>query len=338
MIAVRALGRVALTGAPGWLGNALLEVLRPELGVTTVDVLGHPSAWSEQDRPFHSRVTRYRHYDLRQAKPELRSMLDGIETVVHAAGVIHVRKTQDWYDINTKGTIRLAQEARSAGVRRFVFVSSNAVGGRCRSVNHTLSESDAPMPMSHYGRSKLLAEQGLLLLHKPNQFEIVILRPSMFYGPPVPPRHIDVYRRIQNGRFPVIGTGLYRRSLTYIDHLVQAVMLASTRFEAAGQTYYVVDDRIYTTLEICEAMAEALNVPFRKLWLPTATGPIAYAMDRILASAGIYWQTLHLVGESDWHVAISSEKLKRELGYSPSIDLREGMRRAVAWCRENGSL
>jgi nucleoside-diphosphate-sugar epimerase len=183
-----------------------------------------------------------------------------------------------------------------------------------------------------------MAEQALLRLHTPGSFEVVILRPSMFYGPPVPDRHIDVYRRIRDGRFPVIGNGKYSRSITYIDHLVQAVMLASVKPQASGQTYYVVDDKVYTTLEICEAMASALGVSLRRLWLPSAIGPIAYWTDQMLAATGFYWQTLHLVGESDWHVGISCDKLRRELGYRPTVTLEEGMRRAVQWCRCNGKL
>ena len=87
-------------------------------------------------------------------------------------------------------------------------------------------------------------------------------------------------------------------------------------------------------------MASALDVPLRvPLRLPALPfGPTAYWTDRALASAGIYWQNLHLVGESHWHVALSCEKLKQRLGYAPRVELAEGMRRAVEWCRVEGKL
>jgi nucleoside-diphosphate-sugar epimerase len=160
----------------------------------------------------------------------------------------------------------------------------------------------------------------------------------MFYGPPVPDRHIDVYRRIIAGRMVMIGDGEYRRSITYIDNLVQATRLAMTHPSAAGETFYVVDEPIYSTRSITEAMANALNVPFSVLRLPAVVGPVAYWTDRALASAGIYWQNMHLVGESHWHVALSCEKLKQRLGYAPRVELAEGMRRAVEWCRSNAKL
>jgi nucleoside-diphosphate-sugar epimerase len=74
------------------------------------------------------------------------------------------------------------------------------------------------------------------------------------------------------------------------------------------------------------------------LALPGAVSTLAFALDRTLASAGIYWQTLHLVGEGNWHVGISCEKAKRELGYRPGVSLGEGMRHAVSWCRTQGLL
>jgi nucleoside-diphosphate-sugar epimerase len=338
MSADRKLGRVALTGAPGWLANTLLDAFGCESGVAEVDALMHPAAWSRNPLSVHSRIDRSFPYDLADVNADARPALEGVDTLIHSAGVIHVRHTREWYDINTKGTIRLAQAAQDAGVGRFIFISSNASAGRSVSGDHILSETDVPKPLSHYGRSKLLAEQGLAALHEADVFEVVVLRPSMFYGPPVPQRHIEVYRRIRDGRFPIVGSGRYLRSLTYIDHLVQAVMLAGTRSQASGQAYYVADQRVYTTVEICEAIAGALGVPLKRLRLPAAIGPMAYSADCILSSMGLYWQTLHLLGESDWHVGTSCEKLQRELGYSPTVDLQEGMKRAVDWCKQNGRL
>lgn len=334
----RALGCVALTGAPGWLAHALLDALAGHSSVTEVRALALPRLCPPNPRLLHPRVDAALPYDLADETADPARQLEGASTLVHSAAVIHVRRTADWYRVNTDGTVRLARAARKAGVRRFVFISSNAAGGRSRSADHILTEQDKPQPLSHYGRSKWLAEQELMRMHAPGAFEVVVLRPSMFYGPPVPDRHIDVYRRIRDGRFPVIGSGRYRRSVTYIDHLVQAVMLACTRPQAAGQTYYVVDREPSTTLGICEAMAAALDVPLRKLWLPSVVGPVAYWSDRALAAAGFYWQTLHLVGESHWHVGISSAKLQSELGYQPAVTLEEGMKRAVQWCRQNGRL
>jgi nucleoside-diphosphate-sugar epimerase len=272
-----------------------------------------------------------------KSRGPLQETLAGVQVLVHSAAVIHVQRTKDWYRINTAGTLALARCAREAGVKRFVFISSNAAGGRS-DAQRLLTERDEPKPMSHYGRSKWLAEQGLMQLHEPGRFEVVILRPSMFYGPPVPDRHIDVYRRILHGRMPLVGDGSFSRSITHIDNLVQATKLAITHPAASGETYYIVDAEPYTTRQISEAMARALGVEPRFLRLPLFFAPMAFTLDRVLAQGGIYWQNLHLVGEADWHVGISCQKATQQLGYRPAVGLEEGMRRAVAWCRQHGKL
>lgn len=260
----------------------------------------------------------------------------GVDTVVHAAGVLHVQRTQEFYDINTEGTRRLAEAAAQAGVGRFVFVSTNAAGGKSDSPAQLLTEEDTPRPLSHYGRSKWLAEATLTALS--GGMERVILRPSLFHGPPVPARHVELFKRIIHGRMPLIGGGKYARSATHIDHLVQAVRLAVLHPAAAGRTYYVADPKVYTTREIVEAIARALGVRPKWIYLPDFAATFAHELDTQIARLGGYWQTLHLVGEANWHVGLSIERARRELGYDPPFDIDHGMHEAVAWCRRQGLL
>jgi nucleoside-diphosphate-sugar epimerase len=292
---------------------------------------------AEQLQARHKLLTRFIVHDLGAPGP-LDDQLAGITTVLHSAAVIHVRRTSDWYRVNTEGTLRLAEAARRAGVRRFVYISSNAAGGRAQSAAHLMTEDQPARPLSHYGRSKLLAEEGLLKLHQAGKFEVVILRPSMFYGPPVPERHINIYRRIRSGVMPLIGSGDYARSITHIDNLTQACRLAFEVPEAAGRVYYIVDAQPYTTRRIYEEMARALGVPLKVIRLPAGAATMAYLADRGLASFGLYVQPLHLAGEAHWHVGISPERARRELGYRPRMELAAGMKQAVEWCRSNGLL
>jgi nucleoside-diphosphate-sugar epimerase len=340
-IPVPSRGRLLITGVPGWLTAALLDDLSrsPCEGVGGIRALLHPSRQESipQLRKSHPNLEEFVCSDL-GFPGDLEPALAGIDAVLHSAAIIHVRRTSDWYRVNTAGTEKLATAAKRAGARRFVFVSSNAAGGRSESAARLLSENDPDRPLSHYGRSKWLAEQSLLRLHEPGRFEVVILRPSMFYGPPVPARHVDIYRRILTGRMPIVGNGDYARSITYIGHLVQATRLALTHPAASGQKYYIVDRPVYTTRRICEAMARALGVPLRTLRVPAMAGAAAYWLDSRLGDLGLYWQNLHLVGESHWNVGLSCEKATAELGYRPTMELEEGMVRAVEWCRRKGFL
>jgi nucleoside-diphosphate-sugar epimerase len=335
----RPVGALLLTGVPGWLTDRLAASLAVEAlpGLTRIRCLVQPAHRIEV--AAYKQATGLGVEMVRGDLSDVAAMRDavrGVDSIVHAAGIIHVRRIGDYYDVNTEGTLRLATVASQAGATRFVYVSTNAAGGRSRSPDRLITEDGPPMALSHYARSKWLGEEALHALQTP--MERVVLRPSMFYGPPVPPRHVEIFRRVAHGRMPLVGGGGQARSATHIDHLVQAARLALVHRAAVGRTYYVADRDVYTTRGIVEAMARALGVAPRWIRLPGAVASAAYSADTLLSRLGVYWQTLHLVGEADWHVGLSIERARRELGYDPPYDIDHGMRAAVAWCRERGLL
>jgi nucleoside-diphosphate-sugar epimerase len=333
-------GRLLVTGAPGWLTDAFLRDLsaRALPGLTHVRALVHRDAVFVDDdarKRWGSDVEVVRG-DLRDLS-SLASAVRDIDTVLHSAAIMHVHRIAEYYAVNSEGTRALARAASSAGVRRFVYVSSNAAGGKSSTRNHLCEESAADKPLSHYGRSKWLGERWLFAT--PGSMERSVLRLCMLYGPPVPQRHVDVYRRIQTGRMPLVGHGDYARSLSHIDNVVQGVRLALTADSRAdGQVFNIADADPYTTRAVVEAMARALGVRPRYLRLPAVAAKVAYGVDWMLASLDRYQQEIHLVGESDWQVGVSIAKARQVLGYAPTVAIDEGMRGAIVWCRERGLL
>lgn len=328
--------RLLLTGFPGWLTTRLLADLqvRPPQRlkeVVCLSVAGAEAAPSATTIPV--RIIRGSLDDERAVA----AAVEGCDCILHAAGVLHVRRTSDWYRVNTEGTRGLVAAALRAGaMRRFVLISSNAAAGRAERQGHLLREDMPGRPLSHYGLSKRLAEE--IVLREQSRTEVVVLRPCMFYGPPVPPRHVEIYRRIQSGRMPLVGGGEYDRSVTHISNLVDACRLALSHPRAPGQIFYVADRQPCTTHSVVAAMATALRVEPRFLHLPAAAARLAYVLDRLLAATELYVQPLHLLGEADWHVGVSVDKAISMLGYDPKFGLREGMEEAVAWCRTRGLL
>jgi len=323
-----------VTGAPGWLADRLLASVGADAlpGLRGVRCLVNSAL--DFDSVAYTRLTgvpvEVVRGDLRDVA-SLRAAVRGVDSVLHGAAILHVQQIRDFYDINTEGTRRLALAAAEAGAGRFVLVSSNAAAGKSDSKSRVLTEDDPARPLSHYGRSKWLAEAAMFALD--GSMSRVALRPCMFYGPPVPPRHVEIFRRVLHGRMPLVGGGDYARSVTHIDHLVQGVRLALVHPAAAGRTYYLADARVATTRQVVEAMARALGVTPRWIHLPGFSASLAFEGDTQLSRLGYYWQTLHLVGEANWHVGVSIERAKKELGYDPPFDIDQGMSEAVAWCR-----
>jgi nucleoside-diphosphate-sugar epimerase len=186
-------------------------------------------------------------------------------------------------------------------------------------------------------------ETSLLAAHRIGATpEIVIVRAPWFYGPGQPPRQSLFFKMVRDGKFPIVGTGQNRRSMAYTDNLAQGILLAAASPAADGEVFWIADQRPYPMVEIINTVATVLREDFgmtvsnRQLHLPNLVADAARLADMTLQAVGLYNQGIHVLSEMNLTIACSIDKATRILGYAPAIQLREGMRRSVAWCLENG--
>ena len=266
--------------------------------------------------------------------------LDGAVDVIHTAGVIHPRTVADFDAVNHRGTANVVLSAERAGVRRMVHVSSNSPFGTNPSRSDTFRNDEPYHPYLGYGESKMLAELRVLEAVE-RGLNAVIVRPPWFYGPHQPARQTTFFTLVRTGRFPVLGDGGQRRSMSYIDNLVQGIVLAELTPTEPGRAWWVADARPYTVAEIVETVGTALRdegfeVRPNRIRLPDMAGTIAERIDRTLQRRGRYHQQFHVLGEMNKTIAVDVSAARRDLGYEPDIELYEGMRRSIRWCREQG--
>ncbi len=273
--------------------------------------------------------------DLRQSGVPVEACR-GIETLYHCAGVIHPRRISDLYSVNVDGSRNILDAAIAAKVRRFVFVSSNSPAGVNSSPTRLMVEDDPPQPYLNYGLSKLQGEWLIHSAHRAGRIEGVIVRPCWFYGPNQPLRQTTFFKMIKAGHPPVVGRGDNLRSMSYVDNTVQGLLLAGSLERAAGETYWIADARPYSFIEILQTVARLLDVELRPRYLPKLAGDTARLVDSLLQMAGLYKQEIHVAGELGESIAVSIDKARRELGYEPQVELEEGMRRSILWCRAHG--
>jgi nucleoside-diphosphate-sugar epimerase len=331
---------ILVTGAPGWLGTRLVEALTgaagswPRITGAKVRCLVRPGIDASALRSlgaetFESDLT---------SPTELGKGVDGAEIVIHAAGLIHPHRVRELYDLNTDGTRRMLDAAIKAGVRRFVFVSSNSPAGANADKTRLLDET-VVAPFMNYGLSKRRAEVAVLDACRAGRIESVVVRPCWFYGPGQPPRQTRFFKMIESGRPIIFGTGEYLRSMSYVDNSVQGLLLAAASDKASGQIYWIADKRPYPVNEIYATVARLLGVKdFRPRHVPELASRACHLMDAGLQAAGLYVQEFHVAGELIKTIACSIEKAERELAYAPAFSLEEGMRRSIAWCRAHGRL
>ena len=172
----------------------------------------------------------------------------------------------------------------------------------------------------------------------------MIVRPPWFYGPFQPARQTTFFTMVKNGRFPVLGSGMQNRSMVFIENLVDGVLAARRHLVdggEAGRGWWVADSRPYTVVEIVETVGRALRdeghrVKENSLRLPDLVGRLAERADRLLQARGAYNQQVHVLGEMNKTIACDIAATTAEIGYTPRVELYEGMRASIRWCAENG--
>ena len=345
---------ILITGAPGWLGTRLVDTIVN--GLPGMPSLTEPYAErrircfvlngvnSEELRGFSPKVSVVEG-DVRD-KASLQRFFGECEgaTLFHLIGIIHPRRVREFYDVNTGGARNIVDCAVKHGVKRLVMISSNSPAGYHTDNGRLFNENSPDRPYMSYGRSKKLAEDIVNAAHKSGKLETTILRPCWFYGPGQPPRQTRFFKMVRNGRVPVVGGGENRRSMSYIDNLCQAILLAGRIEKANGQTYWIADRTPYTmneTVDTIESLLEHefnLPVAHKRLRLPAIASEFALACDWVIQCAGLYCQEVHVLSEMNKTIACSIDRAERELGYRPGIGLEEGMRRSIRWCIDRGFL
>jgi len=322
---------IFVTGAPGWLGTRLVEILRQRN--KDVKCLVLPFMDDSYLRELGASIHKG---DITDAS-SLKGACRNIKTVIHCAGIIHPKKLKDLYKINTDGTKNILTEAIASGVEKFIHVSSNSVGGINICHDQLMKESAPPRPYKHYGLSKYKAEQFVNKAFNDGKIKTTILRPCWFYGVRQPTRQTTFFKMIKKGNPLIFGKGHNLRSMTYIDNLIEAMILCDEKEISNGKTYWISDKKPYETIEIYQTIADLLEEKnFKPRFLPAFTSKMCEIADGLIQGLGLYQKEIHVVGEMAKDIACSIDKAHEELGYNPKIDLREGMRRSIEWCRNNG--
>ncbi|MBS2007805.1 MAG: NAD(P)-dependent oxidoreductase [Cyanobacteria bacterium SZAS TMP-1] len=345
-----------VTGAPGWLGTRLIEAL-----VNGLDDPNLPDLSGKSNRPVRALCLADEDTSKLKALGSQVTVVpgdlttgDGLfklfenaqgATVFHAAGVIHpTRGRKQFYEVNVDGTANLLQAASKAGVRRFIYVSSNSpIGCNPKGGQFKLFDEKSPYnPYMHYGKSKKAAEDLVNQAGAQGEMEIVIIRPPWFYGPGQPPRQTLFFTMIKNGKAPIVGSGKNLRSMAYVDNICQGLMLCETTPKASGKTYWIADSEPYTMNQVVDTIEKLLETEFnipvahKRMRLPDIASEVAMVVDAGLQAAGLYHQKFHVLSEMNKNIACSIDTARRELGYNPQIALEEGMRRSIAYIIASG--
>ena len=308
---------VLVTGANGFVGRALTRALTAE-GRTV-------SAATRMGRATAEDVRATQVGDI-GGDTDWTGALRGCDAIVHLAARVHVLHDQAadplaaYRAVNVAGTVALARQAVRLGVRRFVFISSIKVNGEETRPEAPFREDDVPAPVDPYGVSKLEAERALQAIAAESALEVVILRPSLIYGPGVRANFLSMVRWLASGvPLPLGALRENRRSLVALDNLVDLIQMSLDHPEAANQVFLAADGEDLSTTDLLRRTARAMGVRPRLVAVPP----------RLLAFGA------HLLGKDALmqrlagSLQVDGTRARRILGWRPPIGVDEGLRRTV---------
>jgi len=314
--------RILVTGASGFVGSALLRHLAPRPDLALRAALR--TAASGGLLPAGVEVV-----ETGDLGPQTNwhAALTGIDTVVHCAARVHVMNETAgdplslFRRVNVEGSLALAQQARDAGVKRLVFLSSIKVNGEQTAPGRPFTADDTPAPVDAYGISKMEAEQALMALAAEGGIEVVVIRPVLVYGPGVKANFRSMMRWLQKGiPLPLGAITGNRRSLVALDNLVDLMTLCMHHPAAANEIFLVSDGEDLSTTELLRRMGQALGSPARLIPVPA---PVLECGARLLGKGAV---AQRLCGS----LQVEIGKTRSVLDWSPPVSTDVALRRAAS--------
>jgi UDP-glucose 4-epimerase len=303
---------VLVTGGGGFIGSHLVERLLSD--GHEVRVLDNFATGKRENLLEWADQVELVEGDMRSYE-RVHTAVRGCELVLHQAALPSVpRSVQDPLtssEVNITGTLNVLLAARDEGVRRVVFASSSSIYG----ANPELPKREdlLPLPMSPYAVAKLAGEGYCRSFHEVFGLETVALRYFNVFGPrqdplsqyaAVIPNFITA--RLAGKRPVVYGDGEQSRDFTYVENVVDANLLAISADGAAGKLYNIAAGERTTLNQLLDHLGALLGREPGARYDPARPGEVRHSQ----ADIG---------------------RARRELGYSPSISLEEGLRRTLAW-------
>jgi nucleoside-diphosphate-sugar epimerase len=291
--------RIAVTGARGFVGRALVQVVREQ---------GHEAVAVSRSSVCDAGVTTVTGLDDLRG---LTAAFAGADVVVHLAARVHVLRDRAhdpltaFRTVNVEGTRSVLAAAEAAGVGRVAYASTVKVHGE--STVSPFTEASPIAPRDAYARSKAEAEE---VVHRwRGDHGWVVVRPPLVYGPGVGAnfaRLVHLARRSLSLPLPLGGIR-NRRSLAFVANLADALFTVATRSEARNATYLVSDGVDFSTTELVQHLARGLGGEARLLPCPEKV------VRQLAAIVGRRDEAARLLDS----LVVDAGQIGRDLGWQP---------------------
>jgi nucleoside-diphosphate-sugar epimerase len=267
----------------------------------------------------------------------VRAAMEGVDAVVHLAAKVSLAGAVAEFDrVNVGGTGTVLAEARAAGVRRVVHVSSPSVAHAGFSlIGDPALPADPIHARGDYARTKAEAELLALAADAPG-FSVVVVRPHLVWGPGDPQLVGRIVERARQRRLPLIGSGAALIDSTYIGNAVSALVAALDRAdEVHGRSYVVTNGEPRPVAELLAGICIACGAPAPSWRVPAAlartAGGVVESVWRIRPGRDEPPMTRFLAEQLSTSHWFDQRRIRADLQWSPSVTIDEGLALLAAW-------
>jgi nucleoside-diphosphate-sugar epimerase len=324
------MSEILVIGGNGFVGRHLVPVLQDRgNNVRVLALTNEDTRWLERRGVVVHRG------DIRQPDT-LVAPMRGVYRVVHLAGMMGVwRPMADYHAVNVKGTENVCRAVLAAEAR-LVHVSSWTVYGMGLGEPAREDFTLKPLP-EPYSITKAAGDQAVQRMIAEHHLPAVIIRPGTIFGPGDQLNFGRTADRLRTGRRIIVGRGNNAVPFVYVTDVVQGILLALENDHAAGQAYNITNDRPLTQQQLLNAIAHEidtnpprLHVPYHSLYAAAHAAERFAMVTRSQRDPLVTRHGVALFGTDNRHAI---DKAQHELGYTPQVELHEGVRLAAAWYR-----
>lgn len=244
------------------------------------------------------------------------SILSETRVIIHLANLAHAACYSDseLQSVNVDLTLNLARNAARHNVKRFVYVSSIVVNGR-NTLDSPFSSASLASPNSKYAKSKWDAEIGLKKIAEETGLEVVIVRPTLVYGPNAPRNFGSLVRLVNKSPILPFGLANNKRDFIAVQNLVGLLITCATHPNAAGHTFLASDMETVSIKQFTNAIAGGLGKKVLQLPIPVSLMRFA---GKLMGKSAMAEQLLG-------NLQVDSSNAKEVLGWTPPYTMEQAM-------------
>ncbi|MCJ7582342.1 MAG: NAD(P)-dependent oxidoreductase [Candidatus Aminicenantes bacterium] len=320
--------KIFITGGTGFIGSQLIEYFLDQKNAEIYTLIRNRKnlKWLES-------------LDLHILEGDLFSippLPSDIDFVFHIAGITKANNSAYYYTVNQHGTASLLQalQTQKINLKKLVLLSSQAVCGPS-SDGQPISENSPPAPITHYGKSKLEAENEALKFKE--HFPLTILRAPTIFGPRDPVL-LPYFKFIKKGLLPSLGKVQRLVSLCYVKDLIKAFDLSTKTSLKSGEIFNVADPTPRSWNELGQAAGKALDVKLKTIKLPLGTLYPFYFISELLGKIRnnpsiLSREKYFEMKQSSW--IVNTEAAQEKLGFTPLLPFQEAIQETIDWYIDN---